>query len=284
MARSSTHTQSSGADCSNGNTDCVGDRMWLWCHPAGSHNGSKYGIPSASRTTPVEACNYLGIRNALVVRYGDFGPFPPYDQFAVPFATLDRVVWSIVGAGGRTDEETREAVLELAGRMPNITGVIMDDFFRASRGTEGLTAALSQDELQEVTDRLTLPDRRLDLWVVLYDHQLGYEVGPYLDRCDKVTFWTWQAENLANLEADYARAESLTPRHSRLLGCYMWDYGNSRPMPVELMRRQCEYGLELLRSGRIEGMIFLASCICDLQLEAVEWTRRWIAANSPMPL
>ena len=32
-----------------------------------------------------------------------------------------------------------------------------------------------------------------------------------------------------------------------------------------------------LRQGRIEGMIFLASCICDLELEAVEWTRRWIA-------
>ena len=25
-------------------------------------------------------------------------------------------------------------------------------------------------------------------------------------------------------------------------------------------------------------MIFLASCICDLNLEAVEWTREWIAS------
>jgi hypothetical protein len=24
-------------------------------------------------------------------------------------------------------------------------------------------------------------------------------------------------------------------------------------------------------------MIFLASCLCDLELEAVEWTRDWIA-------
>jgi hypothetical protein len=33
----------------------------------------------------------------------------------------------------------------------------------------------------------------------------------------------------------------------------------------------------MLREGKIEGMIFLASNICDLDLETVEWTRRWIA-------
>jgi hypothetical protein len=42
------------------------------------------------------------------------------------------------------------------------------------------------------------------------------------------------------------------------------------------MQKQCLLGLEWLRKGRIEGMIFLASCICDLNLEAVEWTRNWI--------
>ena len=29
-------------------------------------------------------------------------------------------------------------------------------------------------------------------------------------------------------------------------------------------------------TGAIEGMVFLGSPICDLDLEAVEWTRRWI--------
>jgi len=50
----------------------------------------------------------------------------------------------------------------------------------------------------------------------------------------------------------------------------------SRMTPVEGMARQCELGLTWLQSGRIEGMIFLASCICDLEVPAVEWTRDWI--------
>ena len=39
-----------------------------------------------------------------------------------------------------------------------------------------------------------------------------------------------------------------------------------------------------VREGRIEGLNFLASCICDLGLEAVDWARRWIAAHGPEPL
>jgi hypothetical protein len=56
----------------------------------------------------------------------------------------------------------------------------------------------------------------------------------------------------------------------------LWDYDKKRPMPPDHMEKQCETGLQLLREQRIEGMIFLASCICDLNLEAVEWTREWI--------
>ena len=58
----------------------------------------------------------------------------------------------------------------------------------------------------------------------------------------------------------------------------MWDYGQKKPMPVHRMQQQCEIGLRWLKEARIEGMIFLASCICDLNLEAVEWTREWIAS------
>ncbi len=57
----------------------------------------------------------------------------------------------------------------------------------------------------------------------------------------------------------------------------MWDYGMHKPMPVELMEMQCNIGLRWLREGRIEGMIFLSSCFRDLDLDAVEWTRSWIA-------
>jgi len=59
--------------------------------------------------------------------------------------------------------------------------------------------------------------------------------------------------------------------------CYSWDFGTGKPMPLDLMKKQCELGRQWLEQRRIVGMIFLASNVCDLELESVEWTRKWIA-------
>ncbi|MBC8236527.1 hypothetical protein H8E77_43830, partial [bacterium] len=118
----------------------------------------------------------------------------------------------------------------------------------------------------------------LDLWVVLYTNDFDLEcLRPHLDLCDAVMMWTWQASDLVHLEKNFARLEDIAVNNRKILGLYMYDYGARRPMPVDLMEMQCEMGLRWLREGRIEGMIFLASCICDLGLDAVEWTQSWIA-------
>ena len=253
--------------------DVMRDRFWLWGHEAGSHNES-YGLPAPSRVTPTEAAFYLGIPNLIMVSYHG-KPVPPFGQYAAPFRPLKQVVWSIVGAGGVTQEEERSHVFDLASGLPNLTGVMMDDFF--NRTTENV-GVMSAEDLRQLRSRLAINGRTLDLWVVLYDHQLALPVEDHLAHCDKLSFWTWKAPDLERLEQNFARVEELSPSTSKVLGCYMWDYGQSQSMPLELMARQCDLGLRWLRAGRIDGMIFLASCICDLDLEAVEWTRDWIAA------
>ena len=259
----------------------IRDRFWIWCHEAGSHN-TGWGLAGTSQMTPVEGAAYLGVPNLLMIRY-EGKPAPPFHQAYVPFRPFRQVVWSVVGAGGATGEAERREVLRLAAREPNLTGVIMDDFFRDPKPGESI-GTLSLGQIRDLRGNLTVDGRRLDLWVVLYDHQLDLPVGPYLELCDTITFWTWKADQLKDLEANFAKAERLTPGKRRILGCYLYDYGRARPMPVEAMKAQCETGLRWLKAGRIDGMIFLASCICDLDLEAVEWTRRWIAEVGDQPL
>ena len=266
----------------------VRDRIWIWGHQEGSHNGD-YGISGQSRITPVEAAYTLGIPNVIFVRYRDL-PRPPFTKHALPLQLVDRVVWSIVGAGGRTETGEVDTVLALADQLPNLTGVIMDDFFRRT-DAGGWQGVHSRQALRELRRRLTVSDgqRRLPLWVVLYAHQLEPAsaqdaVSAHLAETDVVTFWTWQSEQLANLEINFARAEKLAPAQRMHLGCYLYDYGNKAEMPVDRLQHQCEIGLEWLRSGRIEGMVFLGSCICDLELAAVEWARQWIAKVGDQPL
>jgi hypothetical protein len=256
--------------------ELVRDRFWIWGHEAGSHGMAEWGVPEPSRITPVEGAHYMGIPNIILVRYNN-KPAPPYQQYALPFKSLKKVVWSIVGAGGFTQDEDRAKVLEIPQFLPNMTGVMMDDFFRDSHD-ENTVGTLSVSELENMRKLLKTPKPKLDLWVVLYDHQLDKPVTNHLKYCDTVAFWLWQGENIRTLESIFDKAEKVIPKKAKkVLGCYMWDYGPHRPMPLDLMEKQCELGLKWLKQGRIEGMIFLASCICDLELEAVEWTRKWIA-------
>lgn len=275
-------TPKSGPAPQTGNgKSTVRDKLWIWGHVAGSHNG-EFGLKGTSRMTPAEGAFYLDVPNLIFVAYPDHKepckmlPEPAlYDQYAISFEPLKRVVWSIVGAGGHVNTSGIQAIRQLAQKFPNLVGTQMDDFFRDTLNG-GKVGVLTPGELSYLQNQLNVNDRKLDVWVTLYHTDLKYDFSEYLTHVDVVTYWTWNAQELENLAADFAQAEKVAPQARKVLGCYMWDYGGQAPMPIALMEKQCRVGLEWLRSGRISGMIFLASCICDLGLEAVEWTRSWI--------
>ena len=256
------------------------DRCWLWAHTEGAHNQA-WGLPAASRMTPVEAAYYLGVSNLIMVVYRN-EPRPPFDRHAVAMRPLKRVIWSIVGDSGskRNDEQSDlESVLALGARFPNIHGAMMDDFFLSQPGPAGEQARYSLAATQQFRDKLHAAPRPLELWVVVYNMLLDRPIAPWLDACDVLTYWTWQADELAHLERDLDRLDALAPKARKVLGCYLWDYGGKQThMPLAAMARQCELGRHWLKQGRIEGMIFLSNCVCDLELPAVEWTRTWLAA------
>lgn len=254
------------------------DRFWLWCHEEGAQNVG-WGLPRPTRITPTEAAHYLGIPNAIMVVYGG-KPEPPFEPHALAMSSLKRVVWSIVGdsSSKRNDQATDlDEVLRLAARFPNIVGAIMDDFFHPP-DAQGRVARWSVGDVAGFRQRLHAAPRPLDLWVVLYTHQLALPFQDHLRQCDIATLWTWKAEDLESLEENFARFERLSLGVRKMLGCYMWDYGTRRPMPLRLFQHQYRLGTQWLRQGRIEGMIFLASCVCELGLDTVEWLRREIAA------
>lgn len=138
-------------------------------------------------------------------------------------------------------------------------------------------AALSVDDLRQLCERLNVNGRKLDVGVTLYTYQLDKRIIPHLQHCDIISLWTWKPADLAGLEGNLTKLEQLMPGKRILLGLYMWDFDAGKPIPLDLMKMQCRLGLKWLHEGRIEGMIFLAAGLCDLNLEAVNWSRSWIA-------
>ncbi len=250
----------------------VRDRLWLWSHVAGSYNGTM-NLPGKSRMSPAEAAYYMGIPNIFMIHLAA-GPEPPLEQYALAFEPLREVVWSVVAAGGKTNDREREMVLDLALKNPKISGLVMDDFFRPKK--EGRLASLSVEEVRSLKQRLVTPSKKLDLHVVLYEYQLDPAICEHLKLCDVIQFWTWRGQNLSQLAANFEKAEKLVPGKRMALGLYWWDCGNGKPLPMSDMQRQCELGLQWLRQGRIEAMVFCGNWLCDRGLDTVEWTRQWI--------
>jgi len=183
-----------------------------------------------------------------------------------------------------------------------VDGIVLDEFgnpleyhvLKAHPG--GGTAALGQEydkvpadsmvhwfqaDLAGFRRRLRAAARPLDLWVVVYIHQLGLPLGEHLGQCDVATLWTPKSEDLVHLPENLERLEAIAPPGVRkVLGCYMWDYGVQKPMPLAAFQEQYRQGRAWLAESRIDGMIFLASCICDLELDTVEWLRGELAEEA----
>jgi len=157
-----------------------------------------------------------------------------------------------------------------------------DNVLAAGRPTSGpldtrlVPASMTPEQLKALRERIAASGRRLPITCVVYTHQISSRILPHVNQVDKVATWTWRSEDLVNLEANFEKLRQIVHLKPILLGCYLFDYGGNKQMTVDRMKHQCELGLQWLQEGKIEGMIFLASNVCDMDLPAVEWTRKWI--------
>jgi hypothetical protein len=110
-------------------------------------------------------------------------------------------------------------------------------------------------------------------------------LASFFDQFDVLTLWTWNSDEIPMLEENLVALEKVAPKNARIaLGLYIWDYHNRRPVSVELMEQQCEFGLKCLKSGRIRDMIFLANTVLDVGLPSAEFSRQWIKRNGNVRL
>jgi hypothetical protein len=251
------------------------DKFWIWGQSPNAHHetgNNYYNLPGSNIMSPLEGAMYLGVNNCCRVVINNH-PSPPFDQYSMALTSMREVVWSVLGASGSNgDGLDLDEVLRQSEMFPNITGGVLDDFFTEEDSTPRMTL----DELRYIRTKLQNNKRPLTLWMVLYDYQLSSPVQQYLDECDVITFWTWKGRELRNLDKNFDIFKNVTHKKRRLAGCYMWDYGDCKPLSRDDMKYQCEKYYKWLKRGDIEGIIFCSNCITGLGLDTVEWTRNWI--------
>lgn len=255
----------------------VRDRFWLYGQEPGAIDGKDYAPKGHSYITAVEAADYLSVPNLIFEFCWRRPELQAHAwQLTIPMRPFRRVVWSIVGCSGWCDEAYTDSVLQLAEKTPNITGIIMDDFFQKNAKDPSGVGVLTVAQLQELQQRLKGGTKKLDLWVCAYSTDFDLPVRGHLAQCDVISFWVWKGADMPELPSILAKLEKLAPQARKVLGCYMYDYGASRPMSISSMKFQCELALEWIQAGRLYGMIFEGSNVCDFGFDSVEWSREWI--------
>lgn len=266
------------------------DRLWMWGHGPGTTD-TLYAIPKGDKIDQADAIRSMGIPNLCVIRWlnspepeNDDDPTKPaFGQFCEKIAPIKRLAWSIIDGAPQPYEQKKGWAFEAARTLPNMTTFFLDDFFTQIPDGDSITevkAHLTVEQLRSLRDEIAALPRKCDLAAVLYSGQLDPGIRPYLDQCDVVSFWTWAATDLTALEANFGRYREILPEKRTLLGIYMWDFGNMRPVTPELMTLQLDFALDMFRKKQVEGVIFHCTPLCDIGLDAVEVSRRWIEEHA----
>ncbi len=256
----------------------IRSRFWLWSHYTGAYNHA-WGLPGSSDYTPLEAALYTGIPNVSMVVYHD-QPQPPFDSLAEKFSVLPRAAWSIVGDGGSKKSDwdgVFNAVLDVGRHYPNIVAGVMDDFLDWENKSK---PRIPLERIREY--RKTLHAIGMELWIVLYEHQLDVEWVPeFLAECDCVSFWTWKHENLDKLQENIACVRQLAPSQKLIQGLYFWDF-NGKPMPIGYMEKQCKQAKQWLLDGTITEAMMASSTVIGMPLDTIGWFREWLRKNGDL--
>ena len=92
----------------------VRDRTWLWVAQTGTFNDARWKVPGASFTTGDQACEELGVPNAIFIQW-EGRPQPPFLEHAQGCAAARRLMWTAVNnCGGRASLAETEHFFELA--------------------------------------------------------------------------------------------------------------------------------------------------------------------------
>jgi hypothetical protein len=157
---------------------------------------------------------------------------------------------------------------ELSKRCPQISGVIIDDFFNdfpkdiSLKDLRALKDALIGKRIDDYgtvdsSSPATTPD--LKLYIVVYEHHLGLKVEPEaLDLLDGVCFWMWKQSDHYKQFDDYLETINRTyPNKEVVAGVYV---RHSREIPVvPSVHHIIERAIDQYAQGRINGLLIFSA-------------------------
>jgi hypothetical protein len=165
-----------------------------------------------------------------------------------------------------------EKVSRLSLEFPNVVAAFIDD-------THGVCAhdTYTADTPRDIREALHRHNPNLDLWIVVYTHELDKEYWrDWRDDVDVINLWVWESANLPHIEEYIPQCRELFPKQRLVMGVYMRDYTLRAPVPLEMLEIELEAIARHLEAGTLDGYSILAACLIDQHPEQAEFIREFI--------
>lgn len=252
----------------------VRDLIWVWGNPEMGEPGT-HTLDTYAAASPAERGRLLGVPNIILAGLGLPGDDAKAESITQEAAHAPRLIWEIARDGEGDDrpfvyEQTLARVKGLAERYPRLEGVLLDDM-----SSVGIDHGLKPEHIRGVRAGLSGSAARLKLWGVLYTMNMDRPgIAEYIHELDGILLAEWHAKNLPDLEKSVQRCRKEYPDKPIMLCLYLYDYGEGRRMPLDLLEGQCRTALKLLHSGDIAGMVPLS---ITNDMETISWFAKWVS-------
>ena len=248
----------------------LSDKLWVWGHPTNAFE-NKWSITKKSFMSPGDGIKWLGGRNVFYIP----------TSYAVDPDEQVRLLDDMQTVGWSLTPDNLDMVIALGKKYKNMKIGILDDFFNVENENNYLK--YPPEVLREFAERLH--KEGMELWMVVYSKHFRSDMCPpvdmreYFKEFDGVTFWFWNESEIEFYEERINDFFEQTKGIRRMIGCYLYNFGDEIPSNIEPTIYQLEKALEYLKEGMFEGLIMHTNCVLDIGHEVPNVAKNWLAMH-----
>jgi hypothetical protein len=97
-----------------------------------------------------------------------------------------------------------------------------------------------------------------------------------MDEFDGIIMWTWKEKDVHLIPEKFEVFKKQTPKTRRMVGCYLYNFGEAKQATAEAVKWQLDFYRELLLKGEIEGIVLHTNTMADLDYEAYDVACKWM--------
>jgi len=164
------------------------------------------------------------------------------------------------------------AAKELAATDTRIEGFLVDDF-----STGSINAGVKPEHLARLQFANATYFPHLPLNGTIYTMSLERpELPGLLPYFDRFLVPLWHATQIGAIPAALDRLSELSGGKPMVLCLYVFDFGNGKPIPRDLMERLLDLAEQSLCEERVTGLVICGTCMMDLDWESNHCLYEWL--------